>query len=244
MKRIKTRKTLDIPHQITFDGQKIMEEAQEILTIAMIKNGRRRCRVENTPFAQDFVELLEKHTRRQSPWLNIPVVIMEKILLYLPAQECWRIARGLCHHFKDWVTTVASEYRLCITIDLGTRRTKYTTTSSSTYYDLYTVKYKDRKRLTFTDYKYFNYQHLVTLSKVRKDKIGFSIHNDTDQVRRLFEATWYNRDAAGIRTNVEERLISDTCTLWKNSKGQLRETSKAAAKDVFHQLQIVIELNE
>lgn len=105
------RKTLDIPDKLRFNvSPTLLDEVSDIVTAL----SECKKRVKASPFAKGLLELLLSTMLDKRPDLKVPREVVQKILLNLPAAECWRIARGLDKRYREWVPSEIDIYMMKI----------------------------------------------------------------------------------------------------------------------------------
>lgn len=132
-----------------------------------VKNGS--VFIKKTKVSETIISLLHQHILDDNQWLNVSIDVAKKILMYMPAKDCWRFARRFNHTFKLWVESVIDLYELKLQ-EWCDRNSKYI---AGRIEILYFCEYKTKKQnfITFKkDLRYF------TIEKFEHDKIGISIY--------------------------------------------------------------------
>lgn len=144
------RKTIFVPDQLTRNCAEIIAETRSLLDA--IESGRKRLKRDS--LSEPLVELLMGNVRDRKPWLNVPMGVVKKILMYLDATECWRIASRLSKGYNKWVKGIVHlvYFKLSKKMSIGWyRKTEYAQAMmyESDNYAIFTI----RGRIVKKEYK-------------------------------------------------------------------------------------------
>lgn len=159
--------------------------------------------VERTPLAEALVGVLYDNLRQRRSYYKLPTNLIKKILMYLDARECWRIATHLSREYRNWVKQAIDRYRLRIkAFDSSHFNRKYQQRIEKTKTHLFwKAHYKSyRGRITFeianptpiTYGKYYGHNYRVDVWESGKGEMysqrrSRAIPNMLEPVQRTFE---------------------------------------------------------
>jgi hypothetical protein len=218
------RKEIVIHSHLWLNGESTIQQARDILDAIELKKKR----VAKTSLTEPLLDLLLLHVRAQQPWLNIPTDVVKKILCYLPAQECWRIARQLNRTCREWVYSIANVYRLTVQTQRG-----------FDYNDYNRIVGYDRVYILNVHFKQYMgplyFKRTVLHAKIcmlREDRLNFIMEqrNVSGGTQILYSSTL---TCFEDKRHDLEFLIP---TLWEGSHNQLMGPYKAHVNAVFYQL--------